>query len=319
MRGKRICDLDIINIVTSNDFMILETTTGTFKISTNDVNEWLKSKLIPEAKKKIPPIVNNCIEGGVNKTLSAEQGKILMEKIESILENIGEEILTTDSQTIKGAINELNSIVYTADKIKYTHHSNPNILNVKDALDYLLYKKPNLIISSSKSLINEIGTDLIDVDINWSYNPNLIDSQKFNGEIIEKSVRTKNIPSINRDKIISIEGKDKYNTITNSISFKFYNGVYYGVSDLSIEISNLSKSIQPNRQINFTVNSTEGKYIYFAIPVRYGEPAFFVGGFEGGFVKAETKLYRNPSGYEERYNIYRSVRNGLGSTTVNVR
>lgn len=319
MRGKRIADLDIISIITDNNFMVLETPSGTFRISTDDVRKWMKDKLLPDFQLEIPPIVNNCVDGGANKTLSAEQGKILMGKIEDILETIGEENLTTNAQTIKGAINELNAIEYTADKIKYTHHSDPKILNVKDALDFLLYKEPVIVMSSNKSLINEIGSTLTEVSILWSYNPNLINSQKIDGEILEKNDRTKIIPSINTDKTITLEAKDQYNTLTKSISFKFYNGVYYGVGTQDIQIANLTKSIQPTRQITFTVNSTEGKYIYFAIPTRYGEPAFYVGGFEGGFIKVKTESYRNPSGYEENYNIYRSVRNGLGTTTVYIK
>jgi hypothetical protein len=189
MRGKRIADLDIISIITDNNFMVLETPSGTFRISTDDVRKWMKDKLLPDFQLEIPPIVNNCVDGGANKTLSAEQGKILMGKIEDILETIGEENLTTNAQTIKGAINELNAIEYTADKIKYTHHSDPKILNVKDALDFLLYKEPAIVMSSNKSLINEIGSTLTEVSILWSYNPNLINSQKIDGEILEKNDR----------------------------------------------------------------------------------------------------------------------------------
>lgn len=319
MRGKRIADLDIISIITDNNFMVLETPSGTFRISTDDIRKWMKGKLLPDFQLEIPPIVNNCVDGGVDKTLSAEQGKILMGKIEDILESIGEENLTTNAQTIKGAINELNAIEYSADKIKYTHHSDPKILNVKDALDFILYKEPVIVMSSNKSMINEIGSNLTEVSIIWSYNPNLINSQKLDGEVLEKDVRTKIIPTINTDKTITLESKDQYNTLTKSITFNFYNGVYYGVGEEEILISSLTKSIQPRRQITFTVNSTEGKHIYFALPTRYGEPSFFVGGFEGGFTKVKTELYRNSSGYEENYNIYRSVRNGLGNTTVNIK
>lgn len=319
MRGKRIADLDIISVVTNNDFMVLETPSGTFRINTDAVREWMKNKLLPDFQMEIPEIVNNCVDGGANKTLSAEQGKVLMKKIEDIIENIGDEVLTTNAQTITGAINELNAIEYTAEKIKYEHATHPDIKNVKGALDYLLYKKPTIIMSANKPQTNEIGSTVRDVSIIWSYNPNLIDSQTLDGQPLDKTIRAHLVPTINQNTTFNLSAKDKYNTINASISFVFYNGIYYGVSNDTVEIAKLNKKLQGTKSTTFTVSANEDQYVYFALPSRYGVPSFYVGGFEGGFMKVRTESYTNPSGHTENYDIYRSVQDGLGSTTVTVK
>lgn len=319
MRGKRIADLDIISVVNTTDFLVIETPSGTFRISTDDVRLWMKNKLLPDFQMEIPPIINDCVTGGVDATLSAEQGKILMKKIEDILENLGDEILTTDAQTIKGAINELNNIEYSAEKVIYTHQTYPEIENVKDALDYLLYKKPVITMKTNSAQINEIGSTLTDVSVIWSYNPNIIESQTIDGETIPVDQRAKVYASINSNKTVRLVAKDKYNTINGSISFNFYNGVYYGTSGETVEISSLTKTLRADRYVTFTVNVADSKFVYFAIPTRYGKPSFFVGGFEGGFTKVKTENYTNPSGYTENYDIYRSVQDGLGSTTVTIK
>lgn len=319
MRGKRIADLDIISVVNTTDFLVIETPSGTFRISTDDVRLWMKNKLLPDFQMEIPSIINDCVTGGENSTLSAEQGKILMKKIEDIIENIGDEVLTTDAQTIKGAINELNNIDYSADKIIYTHQTHPEIENVKDALDFLLYKKPTIIMTASSPLINEIGSTINNVSIIWSYNPNIIESQSLDGHELAVDERAKVYPSINSNKTIKLVAKDKYNTLNSSITFSFYNGVYYGTSGSSVEISRLNKIIRADRFTTFTVNVPEGNFVYFALPTRYGKPSFYVGGFEGGFTKVRTESYTNPSGYSENYDIYRSVQDGLGSTSVTIK
>ena len=80
----------------------------------------------------------------------------------------------------------------------------------------------------------------------------------------------------------------------------------------------LTKGLQGSKAKTFTVNAGAGQHIYYAIPTRYGTPAFKVGGFDGGFSKAGTIQFKNASGYTESYDIWISDNAGLGNTTVNV-
>lgn len=111
---------------------------------------------------------------------------------------------------------------------------------------------------------------------------------------------------------------------TKAASIQWLNGVYTGAAAApttidSAFIRTLTKSLQGGKGKTFTVNAATGAYIWYACPVRYGTPAFNVGGFDGGFGKVATLVdYTNPSGYTESYQVWRSDNAGLGSTTVKV-
>lgn len=121
---------------------------------------------------------------------------------------------------------------------------------------------------------------------------------------------------------VSIHVKDTRNTEeTKTASIQWLNGVYTGAAAVpaaidSAFIRTLTKSLQSGKSKTFTVNAATGAYIWYACPVRYGTPAFNVGGFDGGFGKVATLDYTNPSGYTESYQVWRSDNAGLGSTTV---
>ena len=114
---------------------------------------------------------------------------------------------------------------------------------------------------------------------------------------------------------------DREATATKTTAITFLNGVYWGVaantSDIdSAFILKLTKGLQASKAKTFTVNAAASQHIYYAIPTRYGTPAFKVGGFDGGFAKAATIEFTNASGYKETYDIWKSDNAGLGNTTV---
>ena len=99
------------------------------------------------------------------------------------------------------------------------------------------------------------------------------------------------------------------------------NGVYYGVSAIpssydSAFVLKLTKALQGSRNKTFTLNAGAGQYIFYAIPARYRECGFNVGGFDGGFTKVSTFDFTNASGYKESYYLYKSDNANLGNTTV---
>ena len=114
---------------------------------------------------------------------------------------------------------------------------------------------------------------------------------------------------------------DRGAAASKTASIQWLNGVYTGAAAApatidSAFIRTLTKSLPGGRAKTFTVNAATGAYIWYACPVRYGTPAFNVGGFDGGFGKVATLDYTNPSGYTESYQVWRSDNAGLGSTTV---
>lgn len=112
-------------------------------------------------------------------------------------------------------------------------------------------------------------------------------------------------------------------TASKSSGVSFVNGIYYGVSSAqsgygSAFIRGLTRVLRDSRLSSIEVNAGEGQYIFYCLPSRIGYCEFKVGGFDGGFVLADTIEFTNASGYTEEYYIYRSTNAGLGSTTVGI-
>ena len=80
----------------------------------------------------------------------------------------------------------------------------------------------------------------------------------------------------------------------------------------------MNKSLQKDQVKTFTVNSGVNQYVWYALPTRYGDPVFNVGGFDGGFTKVSTLNFINLSGYAEEYIVYRSDNSNLGKKIIKV-
>jgi hypothetical protein len=96
---------------------------------------------------------------------------------------------------------------------------------------------------------------------------------------------------------------------------------YYGIgaAGLSTEadIEGLpSSQLLSSRSLTFSVTSGSGDYIYWAAPNSYSTPTFTVGGFAGGFVLVGTVSVTNTYGVTQTYQLWKSVNDNLGSTTV---
>lgn len=170
----------------------------------------------------------------------------------------------------------------------------------------------------------EIGTKITDVILNWALNKDpqvmTIDSET----ITPLTTRTKTYSgqNITTNKTYTLKVTDEKDaTATKTTSITFLNGVYWGAKAApgsydSAFILGLSKGLQSNKNKTFTVDAAAGQHIFYALPARYGACTFNVGGFDGGFTKVATIEFTNASGYTESYDIYKSVNDGLGNTTV---
>lgn len=212
----------------------------------------------------------------------------------------------------------------TADGVSYKES------NVEEALDDLNQKMEDLMYEPIQitSFTNNVGTvemgsTVNTVVLNWATNKTPEDLT-LDGEGIDKSLKTKTIESANikSNKTYTLKAKDEREAeATKTTAINFLNGVYWGVAEDkssfdSTFILGLTKGLQGSKAKTFTVNAGASQHIYYAIPTRYGTPAFKVGGFDGGFAKVGTIDFTNASGYTESYDIWKSDNSGLGNTTV---
>jgi len=170
----------------------------------------------------------------------------------------------------------------------------------------------------------ELGSVINSINFAWDYNGEPT-SQKFEGETIDVNLRNYTYTgAVSANKTFTLTATDSDGSVkTATVSIKFYNGVYYGVSSStnynSALISSLTKVLSDTKERNITVDAKkEDEYIYYCIPSRLGVPTFNVGGFDGGFEKMATIPFTNSNGYTEDYDIYRSDNPGLGATTVRI-
>ena len=99
---------------------------------------------------------------------------------------------------------------------------------------------------------------------------------------------------------------------TTTSDFVFY-GADAASTVTSALVSSLKKLATTTRNVSFNVTAGTGQYIFFALPVRYGTPAFNVNGFTGGFQKVG-----NIQVDADSFDVWRSINHSLGTIQVNV-
>lgn len=188
---------------------------------------------------------------------------------------------------------------------------------------------PIEILSFSNNInVAEMGSAVKEITLNWELNKipksATLNSISISGELkTDQSVTIGNI-TLRTDSVFTLEVTDeKGKTVQGKTTISFYNGIYYGVSDIpakldSTFIRSLSRSLQANRTKTFSIDSGADQYVWYALPSRYGTPVFNVGGFDGGFAKVNALSFMNLSGYTEEYVVYRSDNSNIGKKTVKV-
>lgn len=263
----------------------------------------------------------------------------------------GDTVLTTENIQIEGDISvdmvdgfhvddnaeattDENNALYTGKKVKellkneispgfieYENPAYPEIGSIEDALNELLYVPIQITSFSNNKSVNEKGSTASNVVFNWTINTIAVETQQFQKEQIDTSLRTKTIESISQTTSYELSVTDSRGAVsTKTSTVSFLNARYFGINSsesASPELfGTLTKELVESRSKTFTVNAGPNDYIYFALPKRLGVCKFTVGGFEGGFELLPILNYTNPSGFSEDYYVYRSTNKGLGSTTV---
>lgn len=254
-----------------------------------------------------------------------ESTKQLREEIkqqkETIEANITELTETINTELSKKINKELNSNE-AISQIRYTNSDYSNINSLKDAIDSILYKPLTLTKNSVTPKVAEIG-DTISAKFEWEYSKD-IQSQKFNDESIDISIKSKTINNLTNSIQYNIEATDLSgkNYPFQTAKLNFYTAIYYTTSVEQPAIQDIpNKIIQSSRSCSINVNATNGQYIWIFIPKDKMTPSFSVGGFEGGFRKIgeTTTKYKDSYITETTYVIYRSDNPNLGSTKVDIK
>ena len=178
--------------------------------------------------------------------------------------------------------------------------------------------------TNSVGSVVEIGSSLSNIALAWSLNK-AATALTLDGNVISASEDGTTIagPVTSTKTWTLVATDDRGATASATTRINFYNGVYYGVgvaSDVydSDFILAFTRVLRGSKLPQFEVNAGADEYIYYCLPVSYGNCTFTVGGFTGGFELVATIPFTNASGYEQSYNIYRSVNADLGDTVVNV-
>lgn len=245
----------------------------------------------------------------------------------------GKKFIFTDAATNQGGIVALENLArqILLNLTTQTFELDQGIKTLPDALNELnrdLQYIPIEILAFSNNIgVAEKGSTLNELTLKWQLNKDP-EAILMNGQVRAdlKTLRSLTLKdmALTADKTFMLQVRDeKGKTARKNTSVVFQNGVYYGVSEIPEEVNNtfilsLSRSLQGSRTKTFSTTSTEGQYVWYAFPSRYGTPVFNVGGFDGGFTKAASISFTNASGYTEEYAVYRSDNGNLGTKTIKV-
>ncbi len=200
----------------------------------------------------------------------------------------------------------------TSTLIPYSNEGYSDITNIQEALDKALYVDLTISISASPNIC-ELGDTLNTVTITWNYNKSNIKEQTLGGIKIDSSIRSYTLNDLISTAIVKVTGNDGTKEASGTATVNFYPGIYYGHGTIQPDTSSMSKLLQSSRKCSITINASTNEYIWILLPTSYGTPTFTVGGFSGGFQKADVINYK-----VTEYTVWKSDNHSLGNTTINI-
>ena len=213
-----------------------------------------------------------------------------------------------------------------SDKSTYSSIKIASLVNdLNEKIEDLSYKKINIDSFTCSPSTAENGQTINTINLSWKTNTAPV-SLMLNGSALPATQTSAKITDIiTKNTTYTLIATDKKNNShTRSAGISFLNGVYYGTYTKETDFTNLAavmktkftKNLRSNKNMSFTVKAGANQYIYFACPSSFGTPTFYVGGFEGGFDKIGSFVFKNSYNYTTQYDIYVSTNDNLGSTTV---
>lgn len=234
-----------------------------------------------------------------------------------------------DGTLLGSGIKVESSPITTPSQIPYENPMYPNINNLEDAINELLYISPQISnLTSDKTITTyEIGSTIYSpIVFNWSYNKD-ITFQMFNNISLDNSIRQYTYDSnITSDKSFTLMATDGKNNCSKSINFIFRHKRYWGASqEPSVYDSNFILNLGNNEfatsrdKGSFSQNIGDNQYFYYCYPESWGNAVFNVGGFNGGISLIDTISFTNSSGNTTNFKIYRSDNQNLGTQSFIVK
>lgn len=171
----------------------------------------------------------------------------------------------------------------------------------------------------------EIGSTVQTATVTWEVSKAPVSQTVEDKDVGPDSILFKSFGmSLTDDKSYTVSVQDERDAVdTATVWIRFYNGVYYGTLAEgavinSAAILSMTKSLQSGKAKTFTATGTSGRKFAYALPSRYGTPAFNVGGFDYVWTKAATFGFTNASGYTEQYDVWMNDEVVIGTRTIRV-
>ena len=193
------------------------------------------------------------------------------------------------------------------------------------------YETMTATMSASPSIC-EIGSKAT-ITFTWRFkignNNAELSSLTFNGSTLSVTTTSKKVDNITSAGVYTVKGKradGDQEEAEAKVNVYFYNKYYFGCASepttiTSDFIKGLNyKSEWASSHPTFTALPFVklGEYIWYAYPARLETSRFKSNGFNGGFNEPQIVKFKNSSGYEEDYYVYRSTEASLGEVDVQV-
>lgn len=218
-----------------------------------------------------------------------------------------------------------------ATEVKYKNDAFPDLTNVNIAIDNILakiyYVNPSCSLSVSPTGGTfEMGTTITaPIEFTWTVNKEIV-SQTLTDCTIELEDRTATYDTdITSDKVFTLSVSDGQNNASSSVSYKFLNKIHWGSSVEPIDydsafILGLSNAkLSSSNKSNYSFNTGDGEYAYFATPTSMKVLSAWVNGFQADLQEVATIEHTNSSGYVTEYTITRFANASLGSFSAEVK
>ena len=229
--------------------------------------------------------------------------------------------------TLKGN-NSFSDLGIIPENLTYSNISQPNIDNVKEALDNLIskvyYVAPSItsFTCSPSTTQYEIGTEINGVDFAWSVNKEITSQSLTNCDIgLEDRTASYDTPFSN-NKSFTLTISDGVNNASSTKSFTFLPKVYYGAAE-DVEsydsefIVGLGGSLKSGKSGTYNLTIGSNKYGFIAVPTSYGKISVVkIGGFDTEMIDCGTISVTNSSGYTQNYYLSKTPQPNLGTISM---
>ena len=272
--------------------------------------------------------VNNVADQVETSRAAVELAQQKIETVQTDVQQLHSNTAQSAESAKTSADNAARSAKSIKDASKQFEQIKKDVTSLKEEIANIRYTPIEILSFSNNVNIAELGSTVNEISLTWKLNKiprsATLNNVSVSGELKADQSVTIIDAALTTDSIFTLAVTDEKNkTVQKKSSIAFYNGVYYGCAIIptkldSVFVRGLNKSLQKDQVKTFTVNSGVNQYVWYALPTRYGEAVFNVGGFDGGFTKISEISFENSSGYTEEYAVYRSDYSNLGKKTVKV-